>query len=663
MASACGKILLTCANSVISGWDLLSGENYFNLSMGLEIATCMAIISPRTAVVGTLPGNLILVDIQRGYTIRIVTAGAKPIMHLFVKSGELWAIDEGGWVHLWQVVNQEICVDIKAGVARVLDRPHVAHVTDDQHLWICSGKLFEVYRRSEKGEASGLLLVARFECEADFGLQNATLVTGITSISSGSLVVTSHEDGNILVWKSPECAPLNCFKTGLYKISCIQNVNEKLWVAFSTGRVVVIDPLFWEVSLEWKPHQTLITMLSYCEAFLAPNLLYRPVITLCEFSCLHIWDGNLREKHTQEALTKKVQEYCSYQELTIGICSWNVAAQRPPEDVQFWNWWIFKEQKTDIIVFGLQELVDLESKTNNARMILSSNSKSTSIPPSDEIKARYWVDRMALALHEGGKDFALLSQKVMVGLCLVVFVRSSLVNRVCHVSHEFVKTGLGGFHGNKGAVLTRFVIDDTPLCFINCHLAAGHSQVAARNTDGATILKTARFPSLIESEGVFYGGDGEAVLDHEHCVLFGDLNYRLSVSRECAERIMDRGLYTDLWPEDQLLSQISKVPSHPFASFMESPLNFAPTYKYDRGTDRLDSSEKQRAPAYCDRILFRSADPTSGIISYTSYPNMKISDHRPISAALKLRTKSIDRVSRERIKAQVTQDWLDKLKK
>lgn len=33
-----------------------------------------------------------------------------------------------------------------------------------------------------------------------------------------------------------------------------------------------------------------------------------------------------------------------------------------------------------------------------------------------------------------------------------------------------VKTGMGGRHGNKGGILARFVIDDTSLCFINCHL-------------------------------------------------------------------------------------------------------------------------------------------------------------------------------------------------
>lgn len=42
-----------------------------------------------------------------------------------------------------------------------------------------------------------------------------------------------------------------------------------------------------------------------------------------------------------------------------------------------------------------------------------------------------------------------------------------------------------------------------------------------------------------------------------------------------------------------------------FKGFREGPLNFAPTYKYDTFSDDYDTSEKCRAPAWTDRILWK----------------------------------------------------------
>ena len=61
-----------------------------------------------------------------------------------------------------------------------------------------------------------------------------------------------------------------------------------------------------------------------------------------------------------------------------------------------------------------------------------------------------------------------------------------------------------------------------------------------------------------------------------------------------------------LLPHDQLRKVIQQRKAF-HDGWKEGPLTFLPTYKYDVGTVGLfDSSEKKRAPSWCDRILYRT---------------------------------------------------------
>lgn len=62
---------------------------------------------------------------------------------------------------------------------------------------------------------------------------------------------------------------------------------------------------------------------------------------------------------------------------------------------------------------------------------------------------------------------------------------------------------------------------------------------------------------------------------------------------------------SSLLPHDELHAQmhIGKA----FGGWREGPIRFLPTYKYDVGSVGIfDSSEKQRGPSWCDRILYRT---------------------------------------------------------
>lgn len=61
--------------------------------------------------------------------------------------------------------------------------------------------------------------------------------------------------------------------------------------------------------------------------------------------------------------------------------------------------------------------------------------------------------------------------------------------------------------------------------------------------------------------------------------------------------------------------QVQQEQGNVFKNFLEGDINFAPTYKYDLFSDDYDTSEKCRAPAWTDRVLWkrRKQLPDTGI--------------------------------------------------
>lgn len=182
------------------------------------------------------------------------------------------------------------------------------------------------------------------------------------------------------------------------------------------------------------------------------------------------------------------------------------------------------------------------------------------------------------------------------------------------------------------------------MCFVNCHLAAGQTQTANRNNDIAAILEAESLPAetslKARTDQFASGGDGSMIMDHEVCILNGDLNYRIdAIPRNVIIDAVRQNNLPKLLERDQLLASRRKNPGFRLRSFIEAPITFAPTYKYDVGTDEYDSSEKKRSPAWCDRVLYRGL----GRVKQLEYRRHEVraSDHRPVSATFKVRVKTV----------------------
>lgn len=377
-------------------------------------------------------------------------------------------------------------------------------------------------------------------------------------------------------------------------------------------------------------------------------------------------------------MNKHDEEFCSFSDLKVRILTWNAGAAKPSDleankvDSEFLrNTLLYHglDNLPEVLVFGFQELVQLDKTSVTAKSMFSKRKKDkeAAVSVSSHISHQYkdWQDRLFFAICNAYEEsYKLVHSSNMVGLFTCVFVKESLIPRLRGVESSDVKTGLGGYHGNKGGLAVRMMIDDSSLCFVNCHLAAGQSNALHRNKDIETILETQFLDESANTKyagkGIFVnGGDGTKILDHEICFFSGDMNYRINMQRQVATKAIQENEFEKLLESDQLTNQLRKNPGMRLRVFQESQITFAPTYKFDVGTDNYDSSEKKRVPAWCDRIFYRGGSRVSPL-DYQSHL-VRVSDHRPVSGLFKVQLKTIEPTRRAEAYKQCLDRWKEYL--
>lgn len=115
--------------------------------------------------------------------------------------------------------------------------------------------------------------------------------------------------------------------------------------------------------------------------------------------------------------------------------------------------------------------------------------------------------------------------------------------------------------------------------------------------------------------------------------------------------------------KDQLIVQ--KQGGSVFNDYIEGDITFPPTYKYDLFSEDYDTSEKLRAPAWTDRVLWRRRkmlqddgvhDWSEGRLLYYGRAELKQSDHRPVIAVINIEISKIDTDQRQKVFHDVIRD-------
>ncbi|KAE8710010.1 Type I inositol 1,4,5-trisphosphate 5-phosphatase CVP2 [Hibiscus syriacus] len=373
----------------------------------------------------------------------------------------------------------------------------------------------------------------------------------------------------------------------------------------------------------------------------------------------------------------------STNELRIFVGTWNVAGRSPVGSLAVdLHEWLKPQDAADIYVLGFQEIIPLKTRTvigaedpteaTNWNLLIgktldekfggpwltpvlnpisSEDYQYVKVPDSERrasfssiTDSRWMRARSRTQRHQQlfpcGSKYKLMASKKMVGVFISVWMKKELLEKyyVSNGKVSSVACGIMGLLGNKGSVSVSMSIEGTRFCFIAAHLASGekNGDEGRRNRQVSEIFKRTSFPRSANDDD---NPHPLTILGHDQIFWFGDLNYRLDLEDNLARYLIKKQDWKALQEFDQLRKE--QEDGGVFEGWREGNINFAPTYKYsssncNRYSGGLPnrSGEKQRTPAWCDRILWYGKGVK--LLSYFRSES-KFSDHRPVSALFSTR--------------------------
>ncbi|GLB33204.1 putative inositol polyphosphate phosphatase, catalytic domain [Lyophyllum shimeji] len=651
---------------------------------------------------GTKEGHIFELDARTGAVVASKhLAHLHAITHIFRHGRSMVTLDDSGkgLIFAPEASGEDISLPYT--------QPRVVRVAEKQDfVKIIGGKLWTA-ARTDQQVLPGALKIPVVRIYDIFTPGNVTrtvlptehvgAVTSATIIPSlPGLVCMGHEEGFVSIWALetedgyPRCTEV--IKISTSDVLCVEGVNDRLWAGGRSGMISAFDVSQkpWVVTNSWAAHPGLPVLKMAVDHYGIDKIGRLGVVSIGRDEQLRLWDGLLGLDWigkscgflccqililpciADEELWKQEQSFTTTRDLKVLLISWNCDAARPDSlageaaNVNFLTEALRSIESPDIISFGFQEVIDLESRKMAAKnVLLGSKKKLEDGGLSEKVTGAYrrWYDRLLIALRQAmppDEQYSVVHTESLIGLFTCVLVKNSERGHLRDASITTIKRGMGGRYGNKGGIVSRFMIDDTSICWINCHLAAGQNHIRQRNADVAAILEEKTlFPESHFPFAYVGGGDGTMVMDHEIVIVSGDMNYRIDHRRDAIVAAVRSNDLSSLYTHDQLLREIKFNRACRFRGFSEGHLAFPPTYKYDPHTDEYDTSEKRRAPAWCDRILWRSRVP--GRVHQLHYRRyeVNVSDHRPISGAFTVTIKSINHEVRQQVKGVMQAAWVD----
>ena len=159
---------------------------------------------------------------------------------------------------------------------------------------------------------------------------------------------------------------------------------------------------------------------------------------------------------------KRESSFSTFRNLNLLIVSWNIDAAKPDAlthdaaNVNFLHDVLSSVDSPDIISFGFQEVIDLESRKMTAKTVLLGGKKKGSDDGkiSEKVTSAYkrWHDCLVAAVRlamPSDSPYTVIETENLVGLFSCMFIKSTERTSLKDIAITTIKRGMGGRYGNK----------------------------------------------------------------------------------------------------------------------------------------------------------------------------------------------------------------------
>ena len=382
-----------CAGYVTRIWNIHDGE-IMSLNLGeasrVTSLAFKACTNPddegKWVWLGTDNGEIHEIDISAQMTVFVKTSAhlRREVIKIHRHANEMWTLDDEGKLHVWPP-DETGSPNLRYSHQTFrVPKGHSFSLVVGNELWLATGKDIRVFQPSSDADVQFDVL-AKPLYQAGAGE-----VTSGTMIGSKSeKVFFSHTDGKVTIYSRKDYACLGVVNVSSYKINSLSGVGGYLWAAFNTGKIYVYETgkTPWTVKKDWHAHSGPVV-----DILVDPSSVWKleqlQVASLGADNLIRLWDGMLQVDWLGRPATSELQdvpadflwrnadsamdehdvEYCSFREITALVTTWNVGASMPQDmrrderDDDFFRRLCHAQEPPDLLVFGFQELIDLEDK-------------------------------------------------------------------------------------------------------------------------------------------------------------------------------------------------------------------------------------------------------------------------------------------------------------